>query len=460
MTLWGGRFEGKTDDALRRLNDSFAFDRRLYAADIQGSQVYAGALRNAGLLTPDEHAAILAGLDQVRAEFEGGTFIAAEGDEDIHTAVERRLTEIIGPAAGKLHTGRSRNDQVALDLRLWLLEATEEVREVLYGLQAALLAHARQHQQAVMPGYTHLQPAQPVLYAHWLMSYFWMFQRDQARLAEIVRHTAVSPLGAGALAGNPFTIDRAWIAAELGLEAISANSMDAVSDRDFAAEFLFAGALLGVHLSRLAEDLILFASPGFGFVRLPEAFTTGSSLMPQKRNPDALELARGKSGRLLGNLFTLLAALKGLPSTYNKDLQEDKQPVFDTADTLAGLLPVLTGLVRGLQPDPQAMQAALEPGLLATDLADYLVRKGVPFREAHTLAGRCVRRAEEQGLLLAHLPLADFQGVSAHFGEDVREVFDFQQSVQRRNVPGGTAPQALQAQLDQAEAVLAGLSAN
>jgi argininosuccinate lyase len=455
MKLWGGRFADETDGTLRKLNDSFSFDRRMYAADIRGSQVYAGALHKAGLLTTEEVQAILAGLDQVKAEFEAGTFAAAAGDEDIHTAVERRLTEIIGPPGGKLHTGRSRNDQVALDLRLWLLGAMAELRGDLRNLQAALLKHAQKHPQPVMPGYTHLQPAQPVLYAHWLMSYFWMFQRDQERLADAARRTAISPLGAGALAGNPFQVDRAWMAAELGLAGITANSLDAVSDRDFAAEFLFAGALLGVHLSRLAEDLILFANPRFGFVRLPEAFTTGSSLMPQKRNPDALELARGKSGRLLGNMLTLLAALKGLPTAYNKDLQEDKQPVFDTVDTLTGLLPMLSGLVRGLEPDAAAMQSALEPSMLATDLADYLVRKGVPFREAHALAGQCVRRAEDRGLPLSRLPLEDFLAISTVFEADVLEVFDFRQSVGRRNVPGGTAPQALQAQFTQAEAALA-----
>ncbi|HEC23625.1 MAG TPA: argininosuccinate lyase, partial [Chloroflexi bacterium] len=329
---------------MRRFNDSFAFDRRLYAADIRGSIAYARALQRAGLLTEEECDAIIAGLEQVKAEFDGGRFEALPTDEDIHTAVERRLTELIGPLAGKLHTGRSRNDQVALDVRLWLLEVIERTRHDLMALQRALVGQAEAHLGLLMPGYTHLQPAQPILFSHWLMSYFWMFERDRERLGDCSRRTAVCPLGAGALAGNPFPIDREWLAAGLGMLAPTPNSLDAVSDRDHQVEFLFAAALIGVHLSRLAEDLILFSGPGYRFVALSEAYTTGSSLMPQKRNPDSLELTRGKSGRLLGDLVSLMTVLKGLPSTYNRDLQEDKEPLFDAADTLALTLPVVTGV--------------------------------------------------------------------------------------------------------------------
>ncbi len=454
MKLWGGRFDEEADARLRRLNDSFGFDRRLYAVDIRGSRAYAGALYKAGLLSEEEHQQILEGLERVLAEFTRGEFAPADGDEDIHTAVERRLTELIGPTAGKLHTGRSRNDQVALDLRLWLLDEIAALQGQLADLQNAILSQARRWPGTLMPGYTHLQPAQPVLYAHWILSFFWMFGRDRERLADAAQRTAVSPLGAGALAGSPFPIDRHELADSLGLAQISANSMDAVSDRDFVAEFLFCTALIGVHLSRLAEDLILYASPQWGFVKLPEAFTTGSSLMPQKRNPDPLELARGKTGRLLGDLTGMLVVLKGLPSTYNKDLQEDKELVFDAADTLDGLLPVVAAVVRDLEPYENAMRAALEPSLLATDLADYLVRRGVPFRSAHTLAGECVRLAEAQGVTLDRLTLENFQKISPAFGEDVGEVFDYQQSVERRAASGGTAPAAVEAQLLQAEAWL------
>jgi len=447
MRLWGGRFSSKTDELMRAFNDSFAFDRRLYAADIRGSMAYARALVGAGLLTENERDEIIKGLEQVLSEFNTGRFEHAPGDEDIHTAVERRLTELVGPVAGKLHTGRSRNDQVATDLRLWLLDASAAVDTDLRALGAALLTQAEAYPKLIMPGYTHLQPAQPVLFAHWLLSYFWMIDRDRERLAQSASRTAVLPLGAGALAGNPFSVDREAMASELAMLGVSANSMDAVSDRDFVAEFLFVAALLGAHLSRMAEDLILYSSPGFAFVQIGEAYTTGSSLMPQKRNPDSLELTRGKSARLLGNLVSLLAALKGLPSTYNKDLQEDKEPLFDTVDTLEILLPVVTGVIKSLEPDPTAMRRALDPGMLATDLAGYLVRRGMPFREAHHVVGRVVRRAEERGAALDQLSLAELQAESDLFAEDVMGVFDFAASVARRSVAGGTAPQAVSAQM-------------
>jgi argininosuccinate lyase len=455
MKLWGGRFGGETDDRMRALNDSFAFDRRLYAADIRGSIAYAGALLAIGLLTADEQARIAGGLEQVRAEFDDGRFMPRPTDEDIHTAVERRLTELIGPAAGKLHTGRSRNDQVALDLRLWLMERIDAAHRQVAGLQTALVEQAEAHLDIIMPGYTHLQPAQPILFSHWLLSFFWMLERDQERLDDCQRRTAVCPLGSGALAGNPFPIDRSALAEALGMAAISPNSLDAVGDRDFAAEFLFDASLLGVHLSRLAEDLILFSGPQAGFVTLAEEFTTGSSLMPQKRNPDALELARGKSGRLLGSLVGLLTTLKGLPSSYNKDLQEVQEPLFDAADTLDLLLPALAGVVGTLTPNADKMAAALDPSLLATDLADALVRRGIPFREAHEIVGRAVRRAEERGVVLDQMSLADLNAEQKVFEKADRSALDFKESVARRGVPGGTAPSAVRAQIAQARACLA-----
>ncbi len=454
MRLWGGRFSGETDDLMRRFHDSFGFDRRLYAADIRGSVAYAAALLHAGLLTADEHAAIVEGLDQIKQEFDDGTFEPLPGDEDIHTAVERRLTELIGSPAGKLHTGRSRNDQVALDVRLWLMEAVDQVAVAVGEVQSAIVEKATAHLDLVMPGYTHLQAAQPVLFAHWLMSTFWMLERDLDRLADCRRRTAVCPLGSGALAGNPFAIDRDALAADLGMESVTPNSMDAVSDRDFVAEFLFAAALIGIHTSRLAEDVVLYTSPGYRFVSIGEAYSTGSSLMPQKRNPDSLELTRGKAGRLIGDLVGLLAVLKGLPSTYNKDIQEDKEPLFDALDTLMLTLPVLAGVIGTITPHPEAMRAALDESMLATDLADYLVRRGVPFREAHHISGRIVRKAEERAVPFSALTLGDFQAESDVFEQDVFTVFDFDDSVARRAVTGGTAPDAVAAQIAEARARL------
>lgn len=447
MQLWGGRFNAATNDLMKQFQDSFRFDVRLYSVDIRGSKAYANAILQAGLLTDDEHRAILSGLDQVHHEFETGSFEALPSDEDIHTAVERRLTEIIGAAGGKLHTGRSRNDQVALDLRLWTMEQIDAICGLLLHLQLAIMEKAEAHLDLIMPGYTHLQPAQPVSFSHWLMAYFWMLERDQERLGDCRKRAAVCPLGSGALAGNPFNIDRESLADELGMGLISANSMDAVSDRDYVVEFLSAAALIGVHLSRLAEDLILYSGPNFRFVTLGEEFTTGSSLMPQKRNPDALELTRGKSGRLIGALTSLLVTLKGLPMTYNKDLQEDKEPLFDAVDTLQVMLPIVEGVIQSIQPNPDAMRAALDPAILATDLADLLVDRGIPFREAHGIVGRLVRHAEERGVNLADLPVEAFQSECAELGDDVKAVFNFERSVARRSSVGGTAPDAVREQL-------------
>ncbi len=450
MPLWGGRFETETDALLRRFGDSIGFDKRLYEADVHGSIAYARALAQAGVITAEERDRLIAGLEQVRAEFDAGTFIIQPGDEDIHTAVERRLGELAGPIAGKLHTGRSRNDQVATDLRLYLLDEIAALHRALVDLQAAIVEKAETHLDVMMPGYTHLQQAQPVLLSHWLMAYFWKLQRDRERLAEVERRTRVCPLGAGALAGNPFGIDRTALAADLGFDGVTENSVDAVSDRDFVVELLAWAALVQVHLSSLAEELIVWSSREFGFIEIAEAYSTGSSIMPQKKNPDSLELVRGKSGRIIGHLTGLLTTLKGLPLAYNKDLQEDKEAVFDVVDTLKMELPLVAGVVRTFKVNAERMAAALDDGLLATDLAEYLVRKGVPFRESHRLVGQAVRRAEELGVPLKALPPTEYQAIHPAFGADVAEVFDFRRSVEARNVTGGTATEAVRAQIERA----------
>jgi argininosuccinate lyase len=454
MGLWGGRFSEQADQALRNLNDSIAFDRRMYAEDIAGSIAYAGALAAAGVITEAEAEAIIKGLNQVRAEFDAGIFLLAPGDEDIHTAVERRLVELVGDVGGKLHTGRSRNDQVATDFRLWVMSANNRIDGLLLGVQNALIRQAEQNIETLMPGYTHLQPAQPITAAHWLMSFFWMLARDRERLVDAVRRTAVMSLGSGALAGTPFPIDRVKLAEELGFNSHSQNSLDAVSDRDFVIETLFVLALTGAHLSRLAEDLIIYSNPAFGFIVLDDRYSTGSSLMPQKRNADPMELTRGKAGRLIGHLVGLLTTLKGLPSGYNKDLQEDKEALFDAVDTLSNLLPVITAVVATLRVDREKMEAALDDELLATDLADYLVHRGMPFRQAHHVVGQVVRVAVERGVSLNHLPLTRLQEISTLFDADVADVFDFAESVRRRRAPGGTAPEAVREQIEQAKAIL------
>lgn len=447
MPLWGGRFDEPSDDDLRALNDSIGFDQRMYRQDIRGSIAYAKAIAAAGVITQQEAETLVDGLAQVLAEFEAGTFALQVGDEDIHTAVERRLTEIVGAVGGKLHTGRSRNDQVATDFRLWVMDAIDELRPCIHDLQDALCEMAEAHAETVMPGYTHVQPAQPITAGHWLMSTFWMLARDDERLEDARKRTSVSPLGAGALAGTPFDIDRAGLAQALGFHSHSQNSLDAVSDRDFVAETLFALALVGVHLSRLGEDIVMYSNPLFGYITLNDRYSTGSSLMPQKRNADPMELARGKAGRLIGNLTGLLATLKGLPSTYNKDLQEDKEALFDSFDQLKLILPVVTAIIRTLKLNPEKMRAALDPAMLATDLADYLVGQGMPFREAHHVAGRAVRLAAEQGIAIDALSLESLRTLSDLFSEDVSAVFDFDESVARRRAAGGTAPDAVREQI-------------
>jgi argininosuccinate lyase len=452
--LWGGRFAAQTDSLVHQFNASIDFDVRLYNEDITGSIAWARGLVGAGLLTAVEAETIIDGLEQIRTEFADGRFAFAPDDEDIHTAVERRLTELVGPVGGKLHTGRSRNDQVATDFRLWVIRACDRLQSHLADLQQAMIESAKANLNVAMPGYTHLQPAQPVTWGHWLLSHFWPLVRDRRRLAQVRETTAVLPLGSAALAGTAFPIDREALARELGFTAISQNSIDAVSDRDFAADFLYAATMIGLHLSRLSEQLILFNSSEFGFVRLADSYSTGSSLMPQKKNPDTLELTRGKSGRLLGNLTGLLATLKGLPSTYDKDLQEDKEPVFDAYDNLCLMLPVMAGLIGSLTPRPKRMAAQLEPGLMATDLADYLVKKGVPFREAHGIVGQVVQKAEAEEVALTRLSLTQLQAIDARFEEDVGGVFNVTTVLNNRTVTGGTAPAALLIQLETARRLL------
>ncbi len=455
MSLWGGRFSEPSDEDLRRLNDSIGFDRALYAEDIAGSIAYAQALVAAGVLSHDEASTIVAGLEQVLAEFAGDNFTLQPGDEDIHTAVERRLIELVGAVGGKLHTGRSRNDQVATDFRMWSMRAVERLVSDLRQCQSALVAKAQQHSDCVMPGYTHMQPAQPITAAHWLLSFFWMLERDLDRLAKARERMAVCPLGAGALAGTPLDIDRQALATSLGFTRASENSLDAVSDRDFVADLLYACALCAAHLSRLAEDILIYSNPAFGFISLDDRYSTGSSLMPQKRNADPMELMRGKTGRLIGNLTGFLAALKGLPSGYNKDLQEDKEALFDSLDTLARLLPVMSASIHSLQINAEAMAAALTEDLLATDLADYLVRKGLPFRQAHHAVGAVVRRAAARSLALSALPLAELRAIQPLFADDVAAVFNFSQSVAQRRAFGGSAPAAVSEQLALAKQRLA-----
>ncbi len=454
MKLWGGRFSDKLDAAAWKLNASIDFDRRLALQDVQGSLAWAAALERAGILSVEERTQIVAGLNVIQAEFQQASFPFQEGDEDIHTAVERRLGELIGEPAGKLHSGRSRNDQVATDLRLWLLDHLPPLDGELRGLQGALLGRTRADMGTLMPGYTHLQPAQPVLLSHWWLSHFWPLQRDRQRLAELSARTSVLPLGSGALAGTPFAIDRASIANDLGFAAVSENSIDAVSDRDFAAEFLFCAALVGVHLSRLAEAVILFSSAEFGYFTLPDAFTTGSSLMPQKKNPDVFELARGKSGALLGYLVGLMTTLKGLPSAYDKDLQEDKVPLFNAWDTLSIVLPVLAKAVEGLSVHSERMRSRLGAELMATDLADYLVEKGIPFRQAHSLVGEVVKLSARLGKNLDKLQPGEYRSISPHFGADVAQVFSAKNSVNRRRAYGGTAPAAVEEQIRSAQSAL------
>ena len=427
---------------MERINASIEVDRRLYAHDIAGSKAHAAMLVRQGIISREDGEAIDAGLDKILQQIEKGEFTFRASLEDIHMNIEARLEELIGEAAGRLHTARSRNDQVATDLRMWVRDALDGLDHAVRELQAALITQAEHHAATVMPGLTHLQGAQPVTFGHHLLAYVEMFGRDRGRLADCRRRLNECPLGAGALAGTAFQIDREATARALGFDRPAANSLDAVSDRDFALEFLAAGAIAVVHLSRLAEEIVLWTSERFGFVRLSDAFTTGSSIMPQKRNPDAAELVRAKAGRILGALAGLLAVMKGLPLAYAKDMQEDKAPVFDTADTLTLCLAAMTGMVRDMTVDVDAMRAAAAEGFTtATDLADWLVRAlGLPFRKAHQITGRLVRMAEEKGCGLADLDLAQMQSVEPAITAELFGVLGVEESVASRTSFGGTAP--------------------
>ena len=447
MTLWGGRFSQKLDDLAWALNSSLPVDQRMAIQDVEGSIAWAAAIHNAGILTDEEHASIALGLDTVRKEFASGEFIFQPSDEDIHTAVERRLSELIGAAAGKLHTGRSRNDQVATDFRLWMLQAIPELQSAFLNLQSALFEQAELAGETIMPGYTHLQRAQPILLGHWWLSHYWALKRDVERLQDLTKRVSVLPLGSGALAGAPFALDRDALANSLGFAEVSQNSLDAVSDRDFAAEYLFVCSMAAVHLSKLAEQIVLYTTAEFGFFELSDAFSTGSSLMPQKKNPDVFELTRGKAGTLIGLLTGLMSTLKGLPSTYDKDLQEDKAPVFAATDTLLLILPVMAAALRTITVKPERMRSAIDSTMMATDLADYLVEKGVPFREAHSLAGKVVRAAGEAKVRMEELPLEAYQAISPVFEADVVKVFDPLESINKRNTVGGTSLQSVKNQI-------------
>ena len=453
---WSGRFAQPVDEQVKRFTASVAFDQRLAKHDIAASLAHARMLAARGILTRKDLAAIQKGMAQISREIAGGRFAWSLDAEDVHLNIERRLTALVGDAGKRLHTARSRNDQVATDVRLWLRDEIDAVAKLLAALQRELLAQASKHAALVMPGFTHLQVAQPVTFGHHLLAYFEMLERDRERFLECRKRTNRLPLGAAALAGTTFPVDRARVAKELGFEGLCENSLDAVSDRDFAIEFCAAAALVMVHLSRLSEELVLWTSPRFGFVRLPDAYCTGSSIMPQKKNPDVPELLRGKSGRVFGSLTALLTLMKGQPLAYNKDNQEDKEPLFDAVDTLKACLSVCAGLVRGMQPVARAMRAAaLEGHATATDLADYLVRKGVAFRDAHEIVARAVREAERSGVDLARMPFSQLQKFSPKIGRDVARLLTLEGSVAARDHVGGTAPAQVRAAVARARKRLA-----
>ena len=450
-TLWHGRFEGGPAEELMAFTVSLPFDLRLAADDLAGSRAHVRGLERAGILTPEECAVVGEALTAVETELANGTFVFVDSDEDIHTAIERRVTEIAGPAGAKLHTGRSRNDQVATDLRLFTKRELGVVIDKVLALQSVLLDRAREAGDAAVPGYTHLQRAQPVLLAHHLLAHCWSLARDVDRLIDARERLDVSPLGAGALAGSSLPLDPEFTARELGFAGVFANSLDAVSDRDFVAESLFVLSLLGVHLSRIAEEIILWSTDEFGFLRLADAYSTGSSMLPQKKNPDIAELTRGKTGRLIGNLTGLLATLKALPLAYNRDLQEDKEPLFDSLDTVVLALGAMTGLIASstFRLDVMA-EAANAPTATATDLAEWLVAKGTPFRDSHAIVGALVRRSLDEGIALRELVAS-----APELGPDAVFLVDPGVAVTRRTTPGGGGPGPVAVQIDQFAAQLA-----
>jgi argininosuccinate lyase len=451
LRLWGGAFASGPSDALQALSVSIQFDWRLAPYDLRSSRAHARVLRRAGLLDESELKQMLLALDALEADVQSGAFTPTIADEDVHTALERGLVERLGTLGGKLRAGRSRNDQIATDLRLYLREQARIVTNLVVDLQSSLLEQCDRHVDTVSPGFTHLQRAQPVSFAHELLKHVHALARDVSRLRDWDSRAAYSPLGAGALAGSTLPLDPQATARELGFDDACANSIDAVSDRDFVAEFAFVLALVGVHLSRLGEEVVLWTSKEFGWATLSDAFATGSSIMPQKRNPDVAELARGKSGRLIGDVMTVLTVLKGLPFAYNRDLQEDKEPVFDGVDTLTVLLPAVSGMIETLTFDTERMRAAAPAGhALATDVAEWLVRQGVPFREAHEISGACVRLCEVRGIELWELDDEDLAGVSPTLTPDVRSVLTLRGALDSRASFGGTAPSRVLEQLETA----------
>ncbi|XP_078535591.1 argininosuccinate lyase [Lissotriton helveticus] len=450
--LWGGRFVGGIDPIMEMFNSSISYDKRMWEADIQGSQAYVKALEKAGLVTKAEMEQIITGLDQISEEWSKGKFVVTKGDEDIHTANERRLKELIGEAAGKLHTGRSRNDQVVTDMRLWLRGSCTVLARHLMLLIRAMVDRAAIEIDILFPGYTHLQRAQPIRWSHWILSHAVALSRDAERLKELQRRVNVLPLGSGAIAGNPLGVDRQFLCKELHFDDISLNSMDATSDRDFVAEFLFWASMCMTHLSKMSEDLIIYSTKEFGFVTLSDAYSTGSSLMPQKKNPDSLELIRSKTGRVFGRCSGFLMTLKGLPSTYNKDLQEDKEAMFDVFDTICAVLQVATGVISTLLINKESMEKALSPDMLATDIAYYLVRKGMPFRQAHGVSGKAVHLAETKGISVKLLSLEDLRGISPLFESDVSQVWNYTNSVEQYTAAGGTAKSSVNLQIEQLRA--------
>jgi len=450
--VWGGRFKEGLDQVLDRFNASISFDRRLFSQDIRGSIAHCRMLAHQKVFTEEEASVMVGALGEIHRDLESGDRGFDEGCEDIHSLVEKLLVEKIGPLGEKLHTARSRNDQVALDMRLFVRDAVSLVDGRIRGMQAALVGLAERNTEVICPGYTHMQRAQPVLLAHHLLAYYEMLKRDRERFRESLARIDVMPLGAAALAGSTFDLDRHMVARELDFEGISMNSMDAVSDRDFVAEFLFDCALLAMHLSRLSEELILWSTQEFAFVTLPDAFSTGSSIMPQKKNPDLPELVRGKTGRVYGNLMALLTTMKGLPLSYNKDMQEDKEPLFDTLDTVDACLEVMTRFLEHLSFNAENMMSAVNRGYLtATDLADYLVTRGITFRKAHEISGRMVLHAIEKDLELSQLDLEEMRVFSEKIQGDVYEWLDPARCVARRNLPGGTGPDEVRRRLQEAK---------
>jgi argininosuccinate lyase len=447
--MWGGRFASGPATIMQAINASISFDKKLYAEDILGSIAHSEMLAKTGIISATDQKKIAKGLKDILREIEGGKFAFSEKLEDIHMNVEARLAELIGPAAGRLHTARSRNDQVAVDFRLWVKNEFQRVAEALKGLIAAFLERAEEHAATVMPGFTHMQAAQPVTFGHHCMAYVEMYSRDLSRVRDAIERMDESPLGAAALAGTGFPVDRHMTAKALGFREPTRNSLDSVSDRDFALEFLSVAAICGTHLSRLAEEIVIWSTPQFGFVRLSDSFSTGSSIMPQKKNPDAAELVRAKTGRINGHLIALLTVMKGLPLTYSKDMQEDKEAVFDAAETLDLMLAAMTGMVSDMTVDTAAMKRAAGTGYsTATDLADWLVRTlGLPFREAHHVTGRAVALAEQKKVGLERLALADLQAIHPGITEDVFSVLSVQNSVRSRVSYGGTAPSEVRKQI-------------